>query len=98
MIKKSYSTTGKKCRTTFKMPSKVNATSAHLVGEFNDWDEEAHPMKKLKDGSFSVTVTLVAGKSYRYRYLLDEKRWENDWSADGYVANEFGGEDSIVEV
>jgi hypothetical protein len=41
-------------------------------------------------------VTLAGNSTYRFRYLLDDERWENDWSADDYVANEFGGDDSVV--
>jgi hypothetical protein len=55
-------------------------------------------MKKLKDGSFSATVSLDAGNKYRFRYLLDGERWENDWEADAYLPNEHGTEDSIVDV
>ena len=55
-------------------------------------------MKQLKDNSFSVTVSLDAGNSYRFRYLLDGERWENDWEADAYTPNEHGADDSVVEV
>jgi hypothetical protein len=58
----------------------------------------AHPMKRRKDGSFSVALTLKTGQSYRFRYLLDGERWENDWEADGYVENDFGDEDSLVSL
>ena len=68
------------------------------MGDFNDWNESMCPMKKLKDGSFSVTITLDSGRQYRYKYLLDDIRWENDWVADSYAANEFGTEDSLVHV
>ncbi len=98
MLKKSYSKTGKKCRVTFKLPSQVEASSAALLGDFNNWGDGAVPMKKLKKGDFSATLSLDVGKSYRFRYLLDESRWENDWEPDGYVANDFGTEDSVVAV
>ena len=98
MLKKSYSKTGKKCRVTFKLPSKVKADSAVLLGEFNNWNSSAVQMKKLKNGDFSATLSLDAGNSYRFRYLLDGSRWENDWAPDGYVANDFGTEDSVVAV
>ncbi len=55
-------------------------------------------MKKLKDGSFSLTISLDAGQSYRFRYLLDNERWENDWDADAYVANQYGAEDSLLNL
>jgi 1,4-alpha-glucan branching enzyme len=98
MLKKSYSKTGQYCRVTFKTPEEVNARTASLCGEFNDWDASAHPMKRLKDGSFSATVSLEAGCLYRFRYLLDGHRWENDWAADAYIPNEFDSDDSVVEV
>ena len=55
-------------------------------------------MRRYKDGNFKASVTLETGKSYRFRYRLDGERWENDWEADAYAPNEFGSEDSIVEV
>jgi 1,4-alpha-glucan branching enzyme len=95
---KNYTKTREKCRVTFKLPAEAEAGSAALVGDFNDWNESKCPMKRLKDGSFSVTITLDAGRQYRYKYLLDNTRWENDWVADSYAANEFGSEDSLVQV
>lgn len=98
MPKKAYSKTGDSCRVTFRLPAEAGAKEAYLCGEFNDWDQKSHPMNPLKDGSFSKTVTLKAGQTYRFRYWLDGERWENDWEADTYILNEFGSEDSIVEV
>jgi 1,4-alpha-glucan branching enzyme len=98
MLKKSYSKTGKICRVTFKLPADVDAETAVLCGDFNAWDTEEYPMKKLKDGSFSRTLSLKPGKAYRFRYLLNGERWENDWNADAYVPNSYGEDDSVVEV
>lgn len=98
MLKKSYSKTGRVCRVTFRLPAEVQARQACLCGEFNAWDPASHPMRRLKDGGFSITLSLAPGRAYRFRYLLDGTRWENDWAADGYVPNPFGGEDSVVEV
>ena len=86
------------CRVTFEVPAELGATRAHVCGDFNDWSPTATPMKRRKDGALAVTVTLPAGSRHRFRYLLDDGRWENDWAADDYVANEFGGDDSVVEV
>ncbi|MCA9972681.1 MAG: isoamylase early set domain-containing protein [Anaerolineales bacterium] len=98
MLIKNYDKRGDKCRVTFKLPAEVAAETAVLVGAFNDWDMNAKPMRRLKDGSFSQTMWLPAGESYRFRYLLDGERWENDWEADAYLANEHGSEDSVVEL
>jgi 1,4-alpha-glucan branching enzyme len=69
-----------------------------LCGDFNEWDASTHPLKQRKDGCFSRTVSLKPGNEYRFRYLLDGRRWENDWDADKYVPNEFSTEDSVVVV
>ncbi len=98
MLKKSYSKTGGSCRVTFKLPAEVAAETAALCGDFNNWDANESPMKKLKDGSFSATVSLAPGSAYRFRYLLDGQRWENDWEADQYLPNSYGEEDSVVAV
>ncbi|GJM42228.1 MAG: 1,4-alpha-glucan-branching protein [Ardenticatenaceae bacterium] len=96
MLSKNYSKTGKSCRVTFKLPADVAAETVHLCGEFNEWSPSAHPLIKRKDGSFSITISLDPERSYRFRYLLDNERWENDWDADAYVANQYGTEDSLI--
>ncbi|MFN2138258.1 MAG: isoamylase early set domain-containing protein [Candidatus Promineifilaceae bacterium] len=98
MLTKSYSKTGQTCRVTFRLPAEVEAETAALCGEFNDWDPAATPMKQLKNGSFSATVSLAPGQTYRYRFLLDNERWENDWEAEAYAPNDQGSEDSLVTV
>ena len=97
-MKKTYSKTGSTCRVTFELPAEVGAKSAALCGQFNDWEKSAHVLKRRKDGSFSVMISLNPGSEYRYRYWVDGERWENDWAADKYVPNEFGTEDSVVIV
>lgn len=98
MMKKTYSKTGKYCRVTFRLPLEINAKKVALCGDFNQWNASANPLKRLKDGSFSVTISLEAGRQYQFRYLLDGERWENDWEADGYAPNEFNQENSVVSV
>ena len=97
-MKKEYTKTRRSCRVTFELPSEVEAEEAVLVGDFNDWDPDANPMKQKRSGDFKLTVSLKPGSAYRFRYLLDGERWENDWEADDYVPNEFGTKDSVVEV
>lgn len=96
MLKKSYSKTGRSCRVTFKLPSVPDAASVAVLGEFNGWDDVAHPMAHRKDGSFSTTLSLDAGQEYRFRYLLDGERWLNDNAPDAEVYNAFGGTDCVV--
>jgi predicted flap endonuclease-1-like 5' DNA nuclease len=73
---------------TFTLPAEIvgEATSAVLLGEFNNWDyNNGISLKKQKDGSMKATTTLEAGRTYQYRYLLNDGRWVNDQRADNYV-------------
>ena len=97
-MKKTYAKSGASCRVTFSIPAEIGADSVALCGEFNGWDPEKHPLKKRKDGSFSTTISLQPGSSYRFRYWVNNSTWENDWEADDYLPNEFGTEDSVVTV
>jgi hypothetical protein len=84
-------------RVTFRLPNVNRAERICLVGEFNAWCPTANPL--YADGDHLVTEIVVpAGRVYRFRYLLDGDRWENDWAADDYVPNEFGGDDSVVDL
>jgi hypothetical protein len=82
-------------RRTFRLPASVGERVA-LVGELNGWSPTANPMRRDGDW-FTTTLDLEPGRIYRYRYLVDGERWENDWAADAYVPNAFGTEDSVVQ-
>lgn len=98
-LKKQY--TGEAgCKVTFNLPKEAasGAEKVNVVGDFNGWDAAATPMKKLQDGSFTQTIQLKKGAAYRFKYLIDGNRWENDWNADRYEPNAFASEDSVVVV
>jgi hypothetical protein len=83
---------------TFTLPADVHAGTVALCGEFNDWSAEDARLERGSDGSWRAIVPLEPGRSYRYRYLLDGQRWENDRQADRYVPNALGSTDSVVVV
>ena len=95
-MKKTAQKNGK-ISVTFELPAGVVEQTAAVCGDFNGWTTDALPMKRRKDGSYSATIRLDPGR-YRYRYLLDGERWENDWRADAYEPNEYGSDDSILEL
>ena len=96
-MNKSYLKTKKGIvKVTFELPSQVSAKQAAVVGEFNNWDPNATPLKRKKDGSFTTALTLESGKEYRYKFFLDSTRWENDPNPDRLVPNMFGTEDSVI--
>ena len=87
-----------KANVTFTVDPQVGAQTAAVCGEWNDWSADADVMRRDAEGRFSVTVDLEAGRAYRFRYLLDGQRWDNDWAADAYLPNAFGGDDSVVDL
>ena len=100
-IKKQFLKRKPVCKVTFRIPEEIgnSATTAHVVGEFNNWNPSSTPMTKLKSGVFTATVDLAKGREYQFRYLLDEKNWENDGDADKFVPTPFGDSaNSVITV
>ena len=98
MPEKEFNPEGNTFKVTFALPAEVQAESACLCGDFNEWDQSTHPLEKQADGSFRLTLDLAAGRHYHYRFFLNGERWENDWQADAYIPNEFGSEDSVLNL
>ncbi|MCD6301942.1 MAG: isoamylase early set domain-containing protein [Anaerolineae bacterium] len=88
---------GTKVRVTFRLPSTIWADSVHLVGDFNDWSRTSHPLRHTRDGEWEISMDLEEGKTYQFRYLVNGSDWQNDWNADRYVSNPFGGENSVID-
>ena len=83
---------------TFRLHKSVMADSVYVVGDFNNWNRHAHPMERTEeDDMWELTLELEKGNSYQFRYLIDGNNWQNDWHADRYVPNPFGGENSVIE-
>jgi 1,4-alpha-glucan branching enzyme len=95
MLERAVDPISGKIKVTFRLPAAAGATAAWVAGDWNDWSLDHDPMKPRADGTFECTLLLDAGKTYRFRYYLGDDRWENDWNADSYVENEFGGADSV---
>ncbi|MBU1345097.1 MAG: isoamylase early set domain-containing protein [Proteobacteria bacterium] len=100
-IKKQYLKTRPICKVTFRL-SKQEAWDAKrifIVGEFNNWNETATPMKPLKKGGFAVTLALKKGWEYQFRYFVDRIIWGNDPQADKYVYCSYGNcHNSVVSI
>lgn len=90
-LKRTYSRDKARCRVTFWLPraAALDAISVALAGSFNDWSAERHPLKRLRNGDYSLSVDLPAGQEYEFRFLVDGARWENAWNADKYVWSEY---------
>lgn len=99
-INKKYLKAKNICQVSFRLPKIValGSKSVCIVGDFNNWNIHANPMKKLKNGDYSIKLDLEIGREYQFRYLIDELKWENDWNADKYVRSHYGDSDNSVVV
>jgi 1,4-alpha-glucan branching enzyme len=102
MLKKQYIKSKNVTRITFELAkSELPAESAavedvHLVGEFNDWEATATPMKRNKKGIYRATLELEPERPYQFRYLVNGERWCNDRAADTYAPNPYGSDNCVV--
>jgi 1,4-alpha-glucan branching enzyme len=65
-------------RVTFALPADDPRGAASVVGDFNDWNPFAHPLQRRANGTRSVTVTVPAGSTLRFRYLAEGGVWFDD--------------------
>jgi hypothetical protein len=81
LIKVDKPTRGRTVRVTFVLPAAEPAGAVSVVGDFNDWNPYAHPLRKRSNGVRSAVVTIPAGATLRFRYLADGGIWFDDESA-----------------
>ena len=62
------------------------ASTVSVIGDFNEWKPEVHPMKRMADGAWSASIALHHGH-HRYQFLVDGKPI-NDPRAQGMARNE----------
>ena len=66
------------------------------MGDFNQWDEARHKMKKTTSGTWEKTVVIPPGQ-YEYKFLVDEK-WQRDPANEMICQNCFGTLNSVITV
>ncbi|MCB0085645.1 MAG: isoamylase early set domain-containing protein [Caldilineaceae bacterium] len=94
MLKKQNMNKEKKVKVTFVVAG--NTDNVSVVGDFNQWDPSADPLKKRSNGTRSASVVLEPNQRYAFRYYKECGEWFNDEAADEYVVNDHGGEDCVV--
>jgi hypothetical protein len=80
----------------FVLRTSADSTVA-VVGDFNDWDPQATPLRAASDSLWSVIVPLRPGR-YRYTFVVDGTRWRRDPSAPRALEDDFGTPTSVITV
>ena len=96
MIRKQISPIPGCVRVCFELPAHMWADHITLVGDFNNWDRHATPLKQDRDGSWRVVLDLASGKLFAFRYLIDGN-WQTDIHADGFINNRAGLESCLLD-
>jgi len=74
------------------------AHSVQVVGSFNDWRTGTIPLEDRDgDGVWRAVVVLPAG-AHEYMFVVDDERWVPDYSANRFVEDDFGRENSVLIV
>jgi 1,4-alpha-glucan branching enzyme len=83
-------------KVSFILPGEAVTGKVSVVGDFNDWDTLAHPLRPRSNGTRSVAVTLPRRRRFAFRYLDETGRWHDDDAAHGSEENGVGGVNGVV--
>ncbi|HMI07022.1 MAG TPA: isoamylase early set domain-containing protein [Flavobacterium sp.] len=93
-IKKQFIKTKPVCKVTFSIEAKEASTAA-VIGDFNNWDPKAGELSKLKSGTFKATFDLGIGASHEFKYVIDGA-FINEPEADAFKWNDYAGAENSV--
>ncbi|MBN2562260.1 MAG: AAA family ATPase [Phycisphaerae bacterium] len=74
----------------------AGASRVQLAGDFNDWNPDLAPMRRMREDAYQIRLPLTPGR-YQYRYVIDG-RWRRDPANDRVEENPYGELNSVVEV
>ena len=95
MAKERLKQRGKKRRVSFSVEAST-ANEVSLGGDFNNWDTQAHLMRKDSNGVWKKTLMPPPAR-YEYKFLVDG-RWRNDPKNDQTCPNCFGTINNVLIV
>lgn len=97
MIEKQARARGNGVKVVFSVPIEWMDRKASVVGDFNEWDPMANPLRK-KGEVRTTSVVLEAGRVHRFRYLDARGHWFDDPGADDIWVGPHGGTESIIDL
>jgi hypothetical protein len=74
-----------------------SARSVALVGDFNDWEIGATPLRAAAGRIWTVEIPLEPGR-HRYAFVVDGREWMADPAAPSAPGDDFGQPSSVVTV
>lgn len=83
-------------KVTFVVPD--SGAPVSVVGDFNDWDALAHPLRKRSNGTRSIAVEIAEGRTVRFRYLGPDGWFFDDPDADAVEPNGYGDTHTLLRL
>src|SRR6266496_1823498 len=74
------------------------AKSVALAGDFNGWNQAAHPLERDSSGLWLVELKTPQAGRYQYKFIVDNKRWTEDPSNGMKVSDGYGGLNSLLVI
>ncbi len=71
-----------------------NAKEVSLMGDFNQWKKDAHPMKNDGTGTWKKIAMLPKGR-HEYKFLVDDE-WEQDPANQQVCPNRYGTSNNVI--
>ena len=78
MIKTSKPGRDGTVRVTFALPADEPDGPVSVVGNFNDWNPFANPLRLRANRTRSAAVTVPVGSTLHFRYLAEGGVWFDD--------------------
>ncbi|MGH3192367.1 MAG: isoamylase early set domain-containing protein [Streptosporangiaceae bacterium] len=75
-------------RVTFTLPADEPSGAVSVVGNFNDWNPFAHPLRRRANSTRSAAVTVQAGTTLHFRYLAEDGMWFDDLAVTAEEGND----------
>ena len=72
------------------------ASKVCLSGDFNDWQPDQIVFGKQPSGFWQAEIKVLPAGKYRYKFIVDGKKWTEDASNGLKEADNFGGFNSIL--
>jgi serine protease AprX len=75
-----------------------HAQRVSLAGDFNDWNAALNPLSKDATGLWLCRLPAPGPGRYRYKFVVDDKRWIEDPSNGMRDSDGYGGLNSVLVV
>lgn len=75
-----------------------SAERVSLVGDFNDWNPETSFFTKDSQGIWRAEIDPPHAGSYRYKFVVDQRRWIDDPGNGLKDDDHYGGLNSLLNV